>query len=194
MELVERPRSSGAVGATISGRGPAVLFWCHWEQTGGLVEACEREAPDCVVRRVTFAPGGADVESSDREPRAVEARRGVWYARAAGSRVAPAPLRDWTLPKGKLDPGETFEEAALREVEEETGPALRARARAAGAALHRRERPPEARALLADGRRCTSGAFEPNDETDELRWMTPDEALALLTYERDREFSRRAAP
>ena len=28
---------------------------------------------------------------------------------------------DWTFPKGKLDPGESFEDAALREVEEETG-------------------------------------------------------------------------
>ena len=28
---------------------------------------------------------------------------------------------DWTLPKGKLDPGEDEPEAAMREVEEETG-------------------------------------------------------------------------
>jgi homoserine kinase len=61
MELVDRAEELGAVGATISGAGPTVLFWCHWQQTGGLVERLKAEAPDCRVRRATFAPGGADV-------------------------------------------------------------------------------------------------------------------------------------
>jgi homoserine kinase len=61
MELVERASELGAVGATISGAGPTVLFWSHWEQTGALVERLRAEAPDSSVRRVTFAPGGADV-------------------------------------------------------------------------------------------------------------------------------------
>jgi homoserine kinase len=61
MELVERAAALGAVGATISGAGPTVLLWSHWEQTGSLVEKLRAEAPDCKVRRVTFAPGGADV-------------------------------------------------------------------------------------------------------------------------------------
>jgi homoserine kinase len=61
MELVEAAESLGALGATISGAGPTVLFWSHWEQTGTLVERLRAEAPDCEVRRVTFAPGGADV-------------------------------------------------------------------------------------------------------------------------------------
>jgi homoserine kinase len=61
MELLERAEELGAVGATISGAGPTVLFWCHWQQTGGLVERLKSEAPDCQVRRVTFSPGGADV-------------------------------------------------------------------------------------------------------------------------------------
>jgi homoserine kinase len=61
MELVERAEELGAVGATISGAGPTVLFWCHWEQTGALVDRLRSEAPGCDVRRVTFSPGGADV-------------------------------------------------------------------------------------------------------------------------------------
>ena len=61
MELVERAEELGAVGATISGAGPTVLFWCHWQQTGGLVEKLKTEAPDCEIRRATFAPSGADV-------------------------------------------------------------------------------------------------------------------------------------
>jgi homoserine kinase len=61
MELVERAGELGAVGATISGAGPTVLFWCHWQQTGTLMERLRSEADDCEVRRVQFAPGGADV-------------------------------------------------------------------------------------------------------------------------------------
>jgi homoserine kinase len=63
MELVERVVELGAVGATISGAGPTVLFWCHWQQTGTLVDRLRAEAPECEVRRVTFAPGGADVRA-----------------------------------------------------------------------------------------------------------------------------------
>ena len=61
MELVDRAEELGAVGATISGAGPTVLFWCHWQQTGTLMERLRAEAPDIEVRRATFAPGGADV-------------------------------------------------------------------------------------------------------------------------------------
>jgi homoserine kinase len=63
MELVERAEDLGALGATISGAGPAVLFWCHWQQTGSVVDAVRTAAPDCQVSRVTFAPGGADVRA-----------------------------------------------------------------------------------------------------------------------------------
>jgi homoserine kinase len=61
MKLVERAEELGAVGATISGAGPTVLFWCHWQQTGGLIDRLKAEAPGCRIRRVAFSPGGADV-------------------------------------------------------------------------------------------------------------------------------------
>jgi homoserine kinase len=61
MELLRQARELGAIGATISGAGPTVLFWCHWEQTGTVYEAVRRAAPDCEVRRAQFVPGGADV-------------------------------------------------------------------------------------------------------------------------------------
>jgi homoserine kinase len=61
MELLERAEEFGAVGATISGAGPTVLFWCHWQQTGSVMERLKAEAADCEIRRATFAPGGADV-------------------------------------------------------------------------------------------------------------------------------------
>jgi homoserine kinase len=61
MALVERAPELGALGATISGAGPTVLFWCHWEQTGAVVERLKAEAPDDRIQRVTFAQDGADV-------------------------------------------------------------------------------------------------------------------------------------
>lgn len=39
MELRSRAGALGALGATISGAGPAVLFWCRSEQAGSLLEA-----------------------------------------------------------------------------------------------------------------------------------------------------------
>jgi homoserine kinase len=63
MELLGKARDLGAVGASISGAGPTVLFWCHWQQTGPVFEALRAEARDCEVRRVQFAPGGADVRA-----------------------------------------------------------------------------------------------------------------------------------
>jgi homoserine kinase len=61
MELVERAEELGAVGATICGAGPTVLFWCHWQQTGALVDRLGSEAAGSKIRRATFSPGGADV-------------------------------------------------------------------------------------------------------------------------------------
>ena len=62
MELVRGARSFGALGATISGAGPTVLVWCHYETTAGVVEALRREAEGWAqVMRVPFEPQGADV-------------------------------------------------------------------------------------------------------------------------------------
>ena len=93
---------------------------------------------------------------------------------------------DWSLPKGKLDPGEDWEEAAVREVEEETGE----RARIVGELpptryRDRKDRPKVVRWYRMDVE--DEGDFEPDAEVDELRWLAPDEARRLLTYPHDRE-------
>ena len=49
--------------ASISGAGPTVLFWCHWQATGALIERLRQAAPDCRVSRAQFSPGGADVRA-----------------------------------------------------------------------------------------------------------------------------------
>ena len=98
---------------------------------------------------------------------------------------------DWTLPKGKLDPGESYEEAALREVEEETGMRCSLGRELPNTQYRVGDRPKLVRYWLMTPEAET--AFVPNDETDDLRWATPQEALELLTYDRDREVLSAAA-
>src|SRR4051794_11442888 len=60
--LAARAEELGALGATISGAGPTVLFWSHYEQTPGLVPRLNAEAAGWAdVMRVPFEPMGADV-------------------------------------------------------------------------------------------------------------------------------------
>lgn len=62
--LASRARELGALGATISGAGPTVLFWSHFESTGGLARALAREAEGwAAIIRVPFEPQGADVRA-----------------------------------------------------------------------------------------------------------------------------------
>ena len=64
MELVERARDLGALGATISGAGPTVLLWSHYEQTAGVFDAARRETTEWAeVMRAPFEPMGADVRA-----------------------------------------------------------------------------------------------------------------------------------
>jgi 8-oxo-dGTP diphosphatase len=92
---------------------------------------------------------------------------------------------DWTLPKGKLDPGESFEEAAVREVEEETGLRGRLVRELPTTNYEVNGRPKIVRYWLMEVDR--ERPFVPNDETDELRWVPLHEALGVLTYDRDRD-------
>jgi 8-oxo-dGTP diphosphatase len=93
---------------------------------------------------------------------------------------------DWSLPKGKLDKGESFEDAALREVLEETG--LRCRL---GRELDtiryedNKGRPKVVRYWVMDV--AEDHGFEPNDEVDRLDWLELTDAVARLTYEFDQE-------
>jgi 8-oxo-dGTP diphosphatase len=97
---------------------------------------------------------------------------------------------DWSLPKGKADRGERPEETALREVEEETGLRCRlgdevgetkykdAKGRSKVVRYWLMEPEPDAAA---------NGEFTPNDEVDEVQWLSQEEAARRLSYAHDRE-------
>jgi 8-oxo-dGTP diphosphatase len=118
----------------------------------------------------------------------IEAAGGVVVRDGQVALVHRPRYDDWTLPKGKLDPGESFEQAALREVEEETGLRARLVRELPPTSYDVSGRPKIVRYWLMEVDDATP--FVPNDETDELRWVALDEALRLLTYERDRDVLR----
>lgn len=93
---------------------------------------------------------------------------------------------DWSLPKGKDDPDETPVEAAVREVEEETGFRCRVVAPLAEVSY---ETPLGVSKLVRYFAMRPLGftGFEPNDEVDDVRWAAAPEAADLLSYDRDRE-------
>ena len=115
----------------------------------------------------------------------VEAAGGVVVRNGQVALVHRPRYDDWTLPKGKLDPGESFEEAAVREVEEETGLRAQLVRELPSTSYEVNGRPKIVRYWLMEI--DEAGPFVPNDETDELRWVPLDEALRLLTYDRDRD-------
>jgi 8-oxo-dGTP diphosphatase len=93
---------------------------------------------------------------------------------------------DWTLPKGKLYPGESFEEAAMREVEEETGLRCRlVRELPSSEYPDAKGRPKLVRYWLMEVE--SDRGFAPGDEVDEVRRLPLDDALTLLTYDRDHD-------
>jgi 8-oxo-dGTP pyrophosphatase MutT (NUDIX family) len=99
---------------------------------------------------------------------------------------------DWSLPKGKLDPGETDEEAALREVEEETtlqarlGPELPSTTYLDRSGKHKRVR--------YWAMTVVDGSPSACNEVDAAVWLPVEEAAARLTYRRDVEVLGALAP
>jgi 8-oxo-dGTP diphosphatase len=98
---------------------------------------------------------------------------------------------DWSLPKGKLHPGEDWLQGALREVEEETG--LRCEAGEELEPARYRDRKGRDKLVRWWTMRPVDGAFEPNDEVDKLRWLAPHDAVELLDYDHDRRLVTRVA-
>jgi 8-oxo-dGTP diphosphatase len=125
-------------------------------------------------------PDGADVKAA-----------GGLVLRDGRLAIAHRPrYDDWSFPKGKLDPGETWEQAALREVEEEIGLRCRLGAELSPVSYDVEKGRKVVRYWLMTPE---SGEFSPNEEVDEVRWLPPAEATELLSYERDRALVREVA-
>ncbi|NEK86430.1 NUDIX hydrolase [Blastococcus saxobsidens] len=126
--------------------------------------------------------------TSPADQRPVAAAGGVVWRPAGDDDVEIAVVHrprydDWSLPKGKLDAGEHALAAACREVVEETGLDVVAGRRGPTTQYSVDGVPKHVDYWLM---RCVGGSFATNDEVDELRWLPPADAAALVTHEHDR--------
>ena len=97
---------------------------------------------------------------------------------------------DWSFPKGKLEDGESWEQAALREVEEETGLRCVLGDEVGWTHYDVEDEPKEVRYF----RMSSVGEARAQSEVDEVRWVPFEKARALLTHERDRQLLNRVEP
>jgi 8-oxo-(d)GTP phosphatase len=97
---------------------------------------------------------------------------------------------DWSLPKGKVDHGETEPVTAVREVHEETGYTSHLGRRLTAVSYPVEQGIKKVRYWAA---RCVDGTFTPNAEVDELKWLPVSEAMKQLGYAHDRKVLRRFA-
>jgi 8-oxo-dGTP diphosphatase len=138
---------------------------------------------------------GPNSESAGDQDAQIKAAGGV-VVRAdddGGRRIAVVhrpKYMDWSLPKGKLEPGEGWLDAALREVKEETGFSCEAGRELSPISYRdRKGRTKHVRYWLMEP---VKGRFEPHGEVDELRWLSSEQAAELLSYDHDRELVERA--
>jgi 8-oxo-dGTP pyrophosphatase MutT (NUDIX family) len=95
---------------------------------------------------------------------------------------------DWSLPKGKVEPGETEPVTAVREVREETGYSSRLGRRLVAVSYPVEQGIKKVRYWAAA---TIDGAFTPGDEVDELKWLPVADAMKELKYPHDRKVLRR---
>ena len=111
----------------------------------------------------------------------------IWRSRPVGPEILLVhrpKYDDWSLPKGKNEPGEDDLACALREVEEETGLRCDVGAELPSVSYTDHQgRPKTVRYWLMQP---AGGSAEADNEVDEVRWLPLDEARRALSYEHDR--------
>ncbi len=122
-------------------------------------------------------------------PEVIQAAGGlVWRDTSEGKQLAiihRPKHNDWTLPKGKLESGESWIEAAKREVWEETGCEAEILS-FAGCVCYAPENVPKI-VLYWNMKLIGDIHFHANKEVDQLRWLKVDDALNVLNYQDERE-------
>ena len=124
----------------------------------------------------------------------VKAAGGLVWREAEGGQqlllIHRARYDDWSLPKGKLEAGESWPEAARREVAEETGYAVSFQ-EFAGVTTYYHDRRPKVVLfwnMAVIGKLGTQAADDPSvAEVDQMRWVDAEEASARLTYPAEKE-------
>jgi 8-oxo-dGTP diphosphatase len=129
-------------------------------------------------------PGAPDEE--------VRAAGGVVHRERAGGDVEVLLVHrprydDWSLPKGKADPGESDEDCARREVREETGVDVELEDRLASVRYEDRRGRPKVVHYWRMRPLAVPERFMPNHEVDEICWCSVDEAVNRLSYGHDRD-------
>lgn len=132
----------------------------------------------------------------------IRAAGGVVWRRAEAAHGATVEIAvvhrprydDWSLPKGKLAPGEAELDGGVREVLEETGQRVRV-GRSLGETAYLKLEKGEERPKVVTwwAMEAIGGSFTPNREVDELRWLSLGEAESIVTRPTDRELLGRFA-
>jgi len=127
--------------------------------------------------RIVHAAGAIVYRMQDGEPRCAVVHR--------------ARYDDWSLPKGKVDPGESLPTTAVREIAEETGVTCSLESLIGTTAYPLKEN--TRKEVTYWSARAHDGEFAPNSEVDRLKWLPVDEAKDLVSYALDRKILTRFA-
>jgi broad specificity phosphatase PhoE/8-oxo-dGTP pyrophosphatase MutT (NUDIX family) len=135
-------------------------------------------------------PRTAPADAVDKLGVPVRAAGAVLWRRAAGPGASGIEVAlvhrpkydDWSLPKGKIEPGEHATVAAVREVLEETGFEAVLGRELGVQSYAVKDRLKLVRYWAAEAR---GGRFAVNREVDRIAWLPPDEVTTLMTHGRD---------
>lgn len=134
--------------------------------------------PDREFAKTTLAAGAVLWRRSDQDDALVEV-----------ACIHRPHYDDWSLAKGKVDPGESLVTTAVREIKEETGYDVRL-GKLVGKTIYPVKN--TTKVVYYWTGQVTGGQFEPNSEVDEIRWLPIDEATELMSYDLDRQVLRKA--